>query len=572
MALGARDFVVINSEHYRTSDEESKNMASRDVVGILCPSQSQPEGRRSAQIVIDGSAWSISQTRNDVYDLTNLGEASHRARWYIPKAQRRNSMNSTTGLQDRKFYFATILPHTKKHPTVASLSKTALDIYDNYNAYSTSNQEDNAEAGESYFEFTSPMSSQTTTPMAETPVFNQTDESLRRLILLSAAWITFCEGWSPHMNTEESKCTPLSSTITPKRPSALISQNAIISSTPSPSTLKSKTLLAGLRRTKVEESPATLHEEPEDIIDLSITDTKGEKGNNAQDEHTDYDATPSKTVSDELQRDVTASPFQDPTAQFRHLLSIDTPNSGNSHSPIAKFESIVRRRSTHGPSSKNADPLRNRTASWKRRLSLHHTSRVLDTDPKSDGTSIASSEYDGSGYNDSHDHPSETNTISLSTRSVTPSPSPGPPNDEGSVKRYNAVVVMQPDPPPIEKELNVKADSAVTSQESTSHCSSMDKSAKDNDVSRPSSQESESTIEMGIGGPYWREFDRIQTQAFKQRAQQVQPESTSAHNTEGQASMSEAQTPKEANEGHEKTRWLSGLRRSVSRRRRSMIN
>ena len=86
----------------------------------------------------------------------------------------------------------------------------------------------------------------------------------------------------------------------------------------------------------------------------------------------------------------------------------------------------------------------------------------------------------------------------------------------------------------------------------------------------PSSSESELD---GFGGPYWKDFDRIQSRAFRDKAKQLQTQpdvitnpavTADSRDDEGEAGAGFTEEARES-----RGNWLFGLRRSVSRRRRA---
>jgi hypothetical protein len=181
--LAADDLVVVKTEDYKTSDTASEDVEfsdARDVLGMISAFPADPD---SAWISLENSTWKATAGQNGSYTLTLQGEHSQTARWYIPKSKRkRNSIVGTPSpsdnQEDRKYYFTNILPNTTKHPTVASMTPTNLEVYNEYVS--------------------------TTTP-EETIV---TDVLLRKLIIVSGAWLFFREGWSTNyqFNTTPRPC------------------------------------------------------------------------------------------------------------------------------------------------------------------------------------------------------------------------------------------------------------------------------------------------------------------------------------------------------------------------------
>lgn len=168
--LAADDLVVVQAEDYKTSDSQSEEVEisdSRDVLGMISGIPGETE---SALLSLENSVWKATAGVNGSYTLVQLGEHSQTARWYIPKSKRTKSFTGD-GLpsaieDDRKFYFTSISPDTTKHPTIASMTSSKLDVYDEYSTSSTPGE------------------------------VITTDDLLRKLITVSGAWVFFREGWS----------------------------------------------------------------------------------------------------------------------------------------------------------------------------------------------------------------------------------------------------------------------------------------------------------------------------------------------------------------------------------------
>ncbi|TID14587.1 Dolichyl pyrophosphate Glc1Man9GlcNAc2 alpha-1-3-glucosyltransferase [Venturia nashicola] len=170
--LEVDDLVVINAEDYSVSDtssEEIEIMDPRAVVGVISPTFAATVATTVAEFTIENTVWCIKAGLNGAsYTLESQGETPHIARWYIPK-RKRNSVivgaSVPAAMQERKFYFTTILPDSKQHPIIASMTKTSLEVSDTYT-------------------------------IASREVDIVTDETTRKLIVMSAAWVFFMEGWS----------------------------------------------------------------------------------------------------------------------------------------------------------------------------------------------------------------------------------------------------------------------------------------------------------------------------------------------------------------------------------------
>lgn len=157
----ADDLVVIRSE--RSSDVHSEEPDVSEVLGMIQPGEDGP----SAWITLDNSVWKASLDERGSYSLEYANDPTQKVKWYIPKSKRSGTVEAGSS-GEREFSFTTLLPDSKKHPVVANMSESGMQIYDH---------------------FSSPISPDETIT---------TDDALRRLIIVSGAWVFFCEGWSTH--------------------------------------------------------------------------------------------------------------------------------------------------------------------------------------------------------------------------------------------------------------------------------------------------------------------------------------------------------------------------------------
>jgi hypothetical protein len=208
-------------------------------------------------------------------------------------------------------------------------------------------------------------------------------------------------------------------------------------------------------------------------------------------------------------------------------------------------------------------------------------------------TSRASSDHGGQPDDTTRDNYSENNETPYSARSLTPSFSPSPQSWQSPPNRDS--IASQPDTQASTADRQPEPEvAAVTSHQEYAKTTSVQsqlgeerqqpESFAEAVPSRPSSSdESEGSLHGGIGGPYWRDFDLIQTRAFVQRFEQVQRQvhhHQENKDEKAQAEVMETLPPQtessggstDNGEGNGGGRWFSGIRRTVSRRRKSMIN
>lgn len=193
------DLVVLKVEDYKGPDdasEEAEFSESRTALGII--SVSHGLGEDKAVLQLENSAWIATAGKSGSYDLVFQEDETQRAKWYIQKSKRKRP-NSIAGFplptlwEEQKFYFALIQPRSRQHPTVASINGTYLDIYD-YHAASMSSPRTPTRPTSVVID--GDASSSLSTPANEDERI-PTSDLLRKLIVVSGAWVFFKRGWSP---------------------------------------------------------------------------------------------------------------------------------------------------------------------------------------------------------------------------------------------------------------------------------------------------------------------------------------------------------------------------------------
>ena len=207
--LGHNDLLVVKAADYgHTHDEntpDDERWGSREVVGVICPGK-MDKGQVVSHTDIcmdDGtSRWEVTPMPNGGFEFNTLDKhgLAMKARWVVkgPNSRRisTNSVNtpSSPGLppskDDAKWNFSTISANTRRHPVIASMTRTRIDVHDSY---------------------TMPATTQPSTPNAQVPASPdltpasidaasfldadprspiQTEEALRRFIVVSGIWVS----------------------------------------------------------------------------------------------------------------------------------------------------------------------------------------------------------------------------------------------------------------------------------------------------------------------------------------------------------------------------------------------
>lgn len=207
--LGLNDVILVKSEDYdaRSSDNseddgDEDSLDKRELVAVISP---LPRQEDSVEIVLaDGSVWTASPMPTGSYEFTCVDDDGHKttARWVkkTPKASPIESQASSvisppsSDSTEYTFKFSLINPLSRRHPIMATLTPTNLEIFDNYTTISSSSgryppsrpfpAEVNG-SGEVTPVLTSPTTDRTTAPV---------DEATKTLITVTSTWISLSHG------------------------------------------------------------------------------------------------------------------------------------------------------------------------------------------------------------------------------------------------------------------------------------------------------------------------------------------------------------------------------------------
>ena len=182
------DLVVIRAENYLV-EEEDEEQEARHIIALICKGRKDENlgAAGKARICLpEGRGWEAYPMPNGGYNFFSTDEhgLGLKMRW-VP---RRNK----DGSRPRKFNFSAISPNSRRHPVIATLDMTGLDINETYKMPEPSG--------------TTPMS----TPKQNSSILQdavdeetggqqqcEMDDRLRQIIIMTGIWVTFKEGWSP---------------------------------------------------------------------------------------------------------------------------------------------------------------------------------------------------------------------------------------------------------------------------------------------------------------------------------------------------------------------------------------
>jgi len=205
--LCPNDLVVLRAEKYGAVDEEMEEEAAHVIGLICCRREKEDNAPATAKVKIcvsNGQEWEAHPLTNGGYEFVSTDKhgLGLTVRW-VPKRHKDGSK-----MKCKRFNFSTISPNSRRHPVIASLSKTGLDVYDTYKMPDPS--------------AASPVSTpkaKSTSLLAEameeeecTSEQCETDKELREVITMTGIWVTFKEGWSPFFRYDEGDREPSGST------------------------------------------------------------------------------------------------------------------------------------------------------------------------------------------------------------------------------------------------------------------------------------------------------------------------------------------------------------------------
>ncbi|KAK7753144.1 hypothetical protein SLS62_004876 [Diatrype stigma] len=202
--LSVQDIMLVRAEDYcgaqgsrsdSEDDDDNDNIKSRDLVAVLSPLRTEDK----AEIVLaDGTVWVATPRNNGSYDFVSVNARGETitARWVrkqvvasskssptspaspIPSSLR---VFSTTSV-DYKYTFSIIDPNCRRHPIMATLTNSSLDILDSYVTVSQSSNR------------YPPTSEDARTKRTSHPV----EEWQQNFISVSAIWVALRHGWAPN--------------------------------------------------------------------------------------------------------------------------------------------------------------------------------------------------------------------------------------------------------------------------------------------------------------------------------------------------------------------------------------
>ena len=206
--LSVQDVLLVRAEDYsaQPSDSDSDsfeedNIKSRDLVAVLSPLRAED---KTEIVLADGTVWVATPRRNGSYDFVSedVYGRTITARWvrkrgitkraslpppppsYAPPSSKLPNAPSL----DHKYTFSIIDPNHRRHPVMATLTNSSLEILDSYTAVS---QPSRHPPSSSHSDASAAFLGEA--EKAPQPV----EEWQRNFISISAIWVALRHGWAP---------------------------------------------------------------------------------------------------------------------------------------------------------------------------------------------------------------------------------------------------------------------------------------------------------------------------------------------------------------------------------------
>jgi len=196
-SLCPNDLVVLHAEKYYAEEQEEEQEA-RDVVALICKGRKDdPAAPGKAKLCMaNGEEWEACGLPNGGYEFLSTDDhgLGMTVRW-VPK---RNKESGKAG--PKRFNFSTIAQNSRRHPVIANLSTSGLDINDSYKMPDPTAPTPQQTPKQTQSALEEAMEEEDEAPQQEVRV---TTDQLRDIVTISGIWVAFKEGWSPCFKYDE---------------------------------------------------------------------------------------------------------------------------------------------------------------------------------------------------------------------------------------------------------------------------------------------------------------------------------------------------------------------------------
>jgi hypothetical protein len=234
--LGPHDLLIVKAEPYDSKDEDERSdeerWGSREVVGVIRPGKREKGVTGATEICLDDgySRWEVTDMPNGGgYEFNSTDEhgLTLKSRWVLKPARARRASSMTAGTpllpscapdsENKKFTFSTISTNTRRHPIIATMTHSRIDVLDSYAMPSATSPPTPSIPAYSQSPTTTP-STVDLNPFIDNltdrlPI--ETDDALRRFILVSGVWVATREFAS---DTSNPSSTPVLNAFATFRP------------------------------------------------------------------------------------------------------------------------------------------------------------------------------------------------------------------------------------------------------------------------------------------------------------------------------------------------------------------
>ena len=214
--LSGQDIMLVRSEDYASqvsgfeSENDEDSIMARDLLAVLSPSKTEDK----AEIIMgEGVVWSATTRSNGnsfSYEFTSITPmgTTITARWVrkqvvsssLPGTPTSPSPKSTKPqFSDTKFTFSFLEPGCRRHPVLATLSSTSLNIPDTYTTVPQSPDRASSEAQGSSSPNSLAGGDQSQTKRHTKPL----EEWQKSFISVSAVWVALRHSWAPEFRPED---------------------------------------------------------------------------------------------------------------------------------------------------------------------------------------------------------------------------------------------------------------------------------------------------------------------------------------------------------------------------------
>ena len=183
---------------------------------------------------------------------------------------------------EKRFIFSIIDPHSRRHPVVASLTNSCMEVYDSYtqptpklssnNGPSSSDLAKESDCNAETQKLADSTDGESVLSTSSSPL-HHTDEQTRKLILVSGIWVALQEGWSPNFRYSRSGL-PAASLLARSSSSASTMPNAQNSAPAQEvATVATSTPAKRSRFSSCPSTPSTLSQAAEPVVNAGATPT-----------------------------------------------------------------------------------------------------------------------------------------------------------------------------------------------------------------------------------------------------------------------------------------------------------